>query len=62
LRDVLSRHPGPTPVVLELTDATGAVLVSAGDTLGVAPSPALHSALVTLAGVLGVSLSERGAA
>ncbi len=61
LRDVLSRHPGPTPVVLQLTDTTGAVEVSAGETLGVAPSPALQSALVALAGVLGVSLSEGGA-
>jgi hypothetical protein len=62
LRDVLRLHPGPTPVVLHLTDPTGAVVVSAGDALGVAPSPALQSALSALAGVLDVSLSPGGEA
>ncbi|MDD4904223.1 MAG: DNA polymerase III subunit alpha, partial [Candidatus Bipolaricaulis sp.] len=62
LRDVLRRYPGPTPVVLQLTDPTGAVVVSAGNGLGVAPGPALQSALTTLAGVLAVSLSDGGSA
>jgi len=60
LRDVLRRYPGPTPVVLQLTDPTGAVVVSAGNGLGVAPGPALQTALTTLAGVLAVSLSDGG--
>jgi len=62
LRDVLRLHPGPTPVVLQLTDTTGAVVVSAGNALGVAPSPALQSALSALAGVLDVALSPGGEA
>jgi DNA polymerase-3 subunit alpha len=62
LRDVLRLHPGPTAVVLQLTDPAGAVVVSAGDALGVAPSPALQSALSALAGVLDVSLSPGGEA
>jgi DNA polymerase-3 subunit alpha len=58
LHDVLSRHPGSTPVQLQLADPSGAIFVSAGEGLAVAPSAALQSTLAGLAGVLDVSLRK----
>jgi DNA polymerase-3 subunit alpha len=60
LRDVLTRHPGSTPVQLKLADPAGEIFVSAGEGLTVAPTAVLQSTLEGLAGVVAVVVRTEG--
>lgn len=55
LRDVLRRHPGPMPVLLELEGTGGDVIVSTE--YAVAPRSELRTSLGTMSGVLRVCVT-----